>query len=74
MLVKHHGCQEMVVTSLNGNYRQMAKQSQENSIMKFFSNSRNYRQMAKQSYKNSRVKMFFDTSTIRIMNYLHGVE
>ncbi len=38
MLVKHHGCWETVVSSLNGNYRYMAKQFQDNSKVKVFSN------------------------------------
>ncbi len=34
MLVKHHGCWEIVILSLVGSYCQMAKQSHENDKMK----------------------------------------
>jgi hypothetical protein len=43
MLIKHHGCWETMVSSLDGNYYQIAKQSHENYIMKvvFHSNTVN---------------------------------
>ncbi len=36
MLVKHHGCYETIILSLDGSYHEMAKQSQENSRVKVF--------------------------------------
>jgi predicted small secreted protein len=34
MLVKHHGCEETILPSVDGSYCQMAKQSHENYRMK----------------------------------------
>jgi hypothetical protein len=36
MLVKHHGCYDMVIPSLDDSYSQMAKQFQNNSKVKVF--------------------------------------